>query len=180
MLVFISPRFVLSDACNKEVNLADLLRLPIIPVMIEKTPWPPPGSLAMILSQHIYIDLAGTGGHGGCGRDADWSMKMRELIRRLKLYMNPTTSAKQNVINEKPNSAKPVFEVVEAMESAAPVGAAPPLQDNTTASIEDNVTISFDTEDVHEVQSWNGGHVDQGRVPCCVNALSFPSICVIL
>ena len=43
MLVFISPRFVISDFCLKEVNLADLLRLPIIPVMIEKTPWPPPG-----------------------------------------------------------------------------------------------------------------------------------------
>ena len=70
MLVFISPRFVISDCCLKEVNLADLLRLPIIPVMIDKTPWPPPGSLAIILSQHIYIDLAGTGGHGGCGRDA--------------------------------------------------------------------------------------------------------------
>ena len=172
MLVFISPRFVLSDACTKEVNLADLLRLPIVPVMIEKTPWPPPGSLAVILSQHIYIDLAGTGGHGGCGRDADWNMKMRELIRRLRLYT--TNQNSKEIISEIPN--KPVFEVVEAMEAPAPVGGAPINLDQDVH--EDHVTGSFEAE--AEVNSWGGGNVDPGRVPCCVNALSFPSICVIL
>ena len=122
MLVFISPRFVISDCCLKEVNLADLLRLPIIPVMIDKTPWPPPGSLAIILSQHIYIDLAGTGGHGGCGRDADWSMKMREMIRRLRLYTNPVTGNIDMGMITKTHQE----DVVEAMEAAAPVGSSAP------------------------------------------------------
>ena len=122
MLVFISPRFVISDCCLKEVNLADLLRLPIIPVMIDKTPWPPPGSLAIILSQHIYIDLAGTGGHGGCGRDADWSMKMREMIRRLRLYTNPVSGNIDMGMISKTHQE----DVVEAMEAAAPVGSSAP------------------------------------------------------
>ena len=168
MLVFISPRFVLSDYCLKEVNLADLLRLPIIPVMIEKTPWPPPGSIALILSQHIYVDLAGTGGHGGCGRDADWSMKMRELIRRLRLY-----TSKDMIENSVTKPA--VFEVVEAVE-AAPVGSSIPL--NETMDENDNaaMTESFDTEEPQWEQE-QGGPRD---VPCCVRALTFPSFCVIL
>ena len=59
MIAFITPRFIMSEACKKEVSLADLLRKPIIPVMIERTTWPPPGPLALIMAQHIYIDLAG-------------------------------------------------------------------------------------------------------------------------
>ena len=86
MVAFITPRFIMSEACKKEVSLADLLRKPIIPVMVERTAWPPPGPLALIMAQHIYIDLAGTGGHGGCGKEADWGSKVRELVRRLRLY----------------------------------------------------------------------------------------------
>ena len=86
MVAFITPRFIMSEACKKEVSLADLLRKPIIPVMVERTAWPPPGPLALIMAQHIYIDLSGTGGHGGCGKEADWGSKVRELVRRLRLY----------------------------------------------------------------------------------------------
>ena len=139
MLVFVSPRLVLSEFCTKEVNLADMLQMPIIPIMIEKTPWPPPGSLAMILSQHIYIDLAGTGGHGGCGKDADWATKLRELIRRLRLY---TT---KEIIKEPQETTEAVCEVVEV----AAVGAVP--------------SEATEAESV-SAQSWD--QIDS-RVPCC-------------
>jgi hypothetical protein len=164
MLVCITSRFVISDSCNKEASLGDLLRKPIVPVMIEKTPWPPPGPLALIFSQHIYADLAGSGGHGGCGKDADWSVKMRELIRRLRLYTNPPP--------RKPLEIKKVeddHEVVEAVE-AAPVGAAPPLADRESHN------DSHVDDDVRS-QSWSQG--DPGRGPCCVNICSFlcPRLC---
>ena len=139
MLVFISPRFVISDCCLKEVNLADLLRLPIIPVMIDKTPWPPPGSLAIILSQHIYIDLAGTGGHGGCGRDADWSMKMREMIRRLRLYTNPVSGNIDMGMISKTHQE----DVVEAMEAAAPVGSSAPAASIVEARVGKGPSIHY-------------------------------------
>lgn len=175
MLVFISPRFILSDYCQKEVNLADLLRLPIIPVMIEKTPWPPPGSLAVILSQHLYVDLAGTGGHGGCGKDADWSIKLRELIRRLRLY----TSVREVV------HKTPVYDTLEA-SIPAPVGSTlsmsisnvspppPPQQAN------ENVNESFENEETNSATESTWGHPDPGRVPCCVNVMSLPTFCAIL
>ena len=159
MLVFISPRLILSEFCIKEVNLADMLRMPIIPIMIEKTPWPPPGALAMILSQHVYVDLAGTGGHGGCGRDADWSTKIRELIRRLRLY----TNAVPKEVLESPEDTEAVCEVMEA----APVGAGAPEETE-----EEDVE-----EDIITEQTWTP--VESSRVPCCVSV--FPSnFCSIL
>ena len=158
MLVFISPRLVLSEFCIKEVNLADMLRMPIIPIMIEKTPWPPPGALALILSQHVYIDLAGTGGHGGCGKDADWSTKIRELIRRLRLYTKEVLKH-----DDDPEDSEAVCEVMEA----APVGAGVPEE-----------TEEDEEEDVVTQVSWTP--VQSARVPCCVNVFSSSNFCNIL
>ena len=65
LLCCLSPKSLVSDYCTKEILLADLLKKPILPVMMAKTPWPPPGPLAMILAPLVYTDLAGAGGHGG-------------------------------------------------------------------------------------------------------------------
>ena len=55
----LTPRYAVSESCCKEISLADLLRKPVVPIMVEKTPWPPPGPLALLLSQLVYLDLAG-------------------------------------------------------------------------------------------------------------------------
>ena len=57
----LTPRYAISDSCCKETSLADLIHKPIVPIMLERTPWPPPGPMALLLSQLIYIDLAGEG-----------------------------------------------------------------------------------------------------------------------
>lgn len=59
VLCFLTPRYVLSPLCSREMSLADILRKPIVPIMLEPTPWPPPGALALILSSLVYIDLCG-------------------------------------------------------------------------------------------------------------------------
>lgn len=41
VLCCLSPKFVISDWCVKEVLLADLLKKPILPVMVSRTQWPP-------------------------------------------------------------------------------------------------------------------------------------------
>lgn len=40
----LSPGYAASKLCAREVTLADVLNKPILPIMIEPTPWPPPGS----------------------------------------------------------------------------------------------------------------------------------------
>ncbi|CAF0933242.1 unnamed protein product, partial [Didymodactylos carnosus] len=67
----VTPKYIVSTLCQRELILADLLKTPIIPVMFEDTPWPPFGSLSIVLSQLVYVDLKGVGGHGGSGKKAD-------------------------------------------------------------------------------------------------------------
>ena len=84
VLACLSPKFLISDWCVKELLLADLLKKPIIPVMVTRTAWPPPGPLALVLAPLVYTDLAGAGGHGGEGRHADSLAQLHGLALRLQ------------------------------------------------------------------------------------------------
>ena len=117
MLCCITPRYVVSENCYKEISLADLLRKPVVPVMVERTPWPPPGPLALILSRLIYIDLAGSGGHGGCGKTNDWETKMQEVTHRIRTFTSPIPSMKH----------LKAFEGEKAINISAEAGSGPPV-----------------------------------------------------
>ena len=70
-------------------------------------------------------------------------------------------------------------EVLEAIE-VAPVGGAAAVRDSNAVSPNSTMTLSVSGgSNEGEQPSW-GPHPDPGRVPCCVNALAFPSICTIL
>ena len=58
VIACLTPRYVVSHHCNKEIALADLLHKPIIPVMYEQVTWPPPGgAMSLIFAQLVYINL---------------------------------------------------------------------------------------------------------------------------
>ena len=57
MIACLTPRYVVSHYCNKEIALADLLHKPIIPVMHEQMSWPPGGAMSLIFAQLVYVDL---------------------------------------------------------------------------------------------------------------------------
>ena len=59
VIACVTPKFVISQHCLKELSVADLLRKPIIPVMVDKTVWPPPGGMSLIFSQNVYINMKG-------------------------------------------------------------------------------------------------------------------------
>ena len=84
VLCCLSPKFIISDWCIKEVLLADLMKKPILPVMVARTPWPPPGPLSLCLAPLVYTDLAGTGGHGGEGKHADLLHRLQGLVLKLQ------------------------------------------------------------------------------------------------
>ncbi|KAK3596964.1 hypothetical protein CHS0354_033622 [Potamilus streckersoni] len=92
VIACVSPKYVVSHHCTREIGLADLLRKPIIPVLMEKTAWPPPGGMALILSQLVYINMKGVGGHGGSGIHADLEDKYNEIIQCVSLYAAPNFS----------------------------------------------------------------------------------------
>lgn len=55
--------------------------------MLEATPWPPPGPLALIMSSLVYIDLCGVGGHGGIGKKGDNESRFKEILERITRYV---------------------------------------------------------------------------------------------
>ncbi|KAH9504609.1 hypothetical protein Btru_062423 [Bulinus truncatus] len=85
----VTPKYIASHLCNRELWLADMLHKPIIPVVLETVSWPPPGAMAVILSQLVYISMKGIGGHGGTGIHADLMDKYSELVQRVSLYAKP-------------------------------------------------------------------------------------------
>ncbi|XP_022241620.1 uncharacterized protein LOC106459406, partial [Limulus polyphemus] len=87
VLCCLTPRYVTSLTCSREISLADVLRKPVIPVMVEPTPWPPPGPLAIVLSSLVYIDMCGVGGHGGSGKQADWEQRFNEIVDKVFPYL---------------------------------------------------------------------------------------------
>ena len=66
VIACLSPKYVVSHYCQRELALADLLRRHIIPVMYHTVPWPPPGGMALMLAQTLYVDMKGRH-NGECG-----------------------------------------------------------------------------------------------------------------
>ncbi|XP_054722368.1 uncharacterized protein LOC129232152 [Uloborus diversus] len=118
VLCFLTPRYVLSPLCTREMSLADILRKPIVPVMLEPTPWPPPGALALILSSLVYIDLCGIGGHGGSGRQADWESRFRSIVERLSHFISPSFSPQLTSISSERLIPPPTAPDAQAQEEA--------------------------------------------------------------
>jgi hypothetical protein len=59
VIACLTPRYVTSHHCSKEIALADLLHKPIIPVVYEMIPWPPGGAMSLVFAQLVYINLKG-------------------------------------------------------------------------------------------------------------------------
>ncbi|RWS02006.1 Neuralized-like protein, partial [Dinothrombium tinctorium] len=84
----LTPRYVASRLCTREVTLADVLHKPILPIMLEPTPWPPPGPMAVIMSSLVYVDLCNIGGHGGIGKRGDSETRFRDILERIARYLS--------------------------------------------------------------------------------------------
>ena len=97
VIACITPKFVVSHFCNREMALADLLRKPIVPIMLHPTPWPPPGGMSLIFSQLVYVDYFGVGGHGGCGINADRDQRNNEIVAMVSRHINPSSYFLMNI-----------------------------------------------------------------------------------
>ncbi|XP_035665275.1 uncharacterized protein LOC118408573 [Branchiostoma floridae] len=78
----VTPPYAESKNCRDEVALARNLNTPIIPVMLEKTTWPPPGPMSIPFAQLLYINMAK-------GQDEDpWKGALfEELVRMIDSFV---------------------------------------------------------------------------------------------
>ena len=113
----ITQKYSLSANCRREISLADALKKPIIPLMLEQMKWPPDGPMSMVFTELLYINFFS---------DEKVQMvwkgeKANELIEKLKQFIpeitltnenkgkgtNKTSSqSKTNVRNEQPTEKK--------------------------------------------------------------------------
>ena len=53
----VTHKYSLSANCRREVSLADALKKPIIPLLLEQMKWPPDGPMSMVFSELLYINF---------------------------------------------------------------------------------------------------------------------------
>ncbi|CAF1359773.1 unnamed protein product [Didymodactylos carnosus] len=53
----ITPKYVISANCRREVSLADALKKPIIPLLLDRVSWPPPGPMSLVFTEKLSIDF---------------------------------------------------------------------------------------------------------------------------
>ena len=82
----VTQKYSLSANCRREVSLADALKKPILPLLLEQIKWPPDGPMSMVFTELLYIN---------CCLDkvqALWSgEKYDELMIKLKQFIPDAT-----------------------------------------------------------------------------------------
>ena len=68
-----------------QINLSVNLGKPVIPLLMEKTTWPPPGSMGPIFSEYLFIRFFQRGGEETAeGDQRYWPLpKFQELLMQL-------------------------------------------------------------------------------------------------
>ncbi|KAI8481714.1 hypothetical protein Bbelb_405510 [Branchiostoma belcheri] len=84
----LTPKYIASKNCSMEVNLANDLGKPLIPIIFQPVDWPPRGSMGPILAGHLYINLTWRG-QGGGGLHASIANKQQEILSRIQQKIRP-------------------------------------------------------------------------------------------
>ncbi|XP_043245367.1 uncharacterized protein LOC122393433 [Amphibalanus amphitrite] len=122
----LSQQYLQSQLCLREAHLADLLQLKLVPVLLEKMPWPPAGSLALVFSQLVYVDFAGVGCHGGRGRSVDWARRADELVRQVSQLLPVDERTDTGVVQEQMQLEQVTDAGTGGSDSDAPAESPPP------------------------------------------------------
>ncbi|XP_071115734.1 uncharacterized protein [Haliotis cracherodii] len=81
----VTTKYCLSANCRREVSLADALKKPIVPVLLEPTAWPPSGPMSMVLTSLVYIDLS----KDERVQESWKGEKVDELVQKIQNVVNP-------------------------------------------------------------------------------------------
>lgn len=104
----VTDKYSLSLNCRREIALADAIKKPIIPLLLESMSWPPAGPMSMPLSQLTYINYVSEA-------DLINGEKFTELLQKLASFgigqPSPTVpKEKPNKLTKAPESKPAVKE----------------------------------------------------------------------
>ena len=84
----VTLKYSLSANCRREVSLADALKKPIIPLLLEQMQWPPDGPMSLVFTELLYINFS----KNETDQNSWKGDKFNELVEKLGQYI-PESSA---------------------------------------------------------------------------------------
>ncbi|KAK0070210.1 hypothetical protein Bpfe_000193 [Biomphalaria pfeifferi] len=90
----VTSKYAKSPNCNREVNLSVSLNKPIIPLLLEQCPWPPPGSMGPIFSEYLFIRFFQRTGEEMSDQRYWAKDKFQELLMQLNVVGVPPDETK--------------------------------------------------------------------------------------
>ena len=57
VLTCVTQKYSFSANCRREVSLADALKKPMVPLLLEKIDWPPTGPMSMVFTQLLFVNF---------------------------------------------------------------------------------------------------------------------------
>ncbi|XP_071510056.1 uncharacterized protein [Diadema antillarum] len=97
----VTPKYALSANCRREVSLSDILRKPIVPLLMEQMQWPPEGSMSMPFTQLLYIDFTKEASQANFDDE-----KFDELVLKIQEKAQPTLKTQTGVDPLEPQEAQ--------------------------------------------------------------------------
>ncbi len=103
VLSCITTKYALSANCRREVSLADALKKPIVPLLLESITWPPTGPMSMVFTQLLYINFSKDEKvqEKWVGKEFD------ELISKIESYVPKVTDGGKEAQSAPKNETKP-------------------------------------------------------------------------
>lgn len=127
MLSCVTSKYSLSANCRREVSLADALKKPIVPLLLETMTWPPEGPMSMVFTQLLYINF--------CKPNQDiqnhWNCpQMEELLGKITQATENSTGGKitsdtNGVKHEKPSDTENHREPTSTSQEPRPASTSP-------------------------------------------------------
>jgi len=80
-----------SELDRREVSLADAVKKPIVPLLLEKMSWPPEGPMSMVFAQLLYIDFS----QPDTDVQLNWNCaQFDQLIRQIDCYLDESKNVR--------------------------------------------------------------------------------------
>lgn len=93
----ITEKYSLSANCRREISLADALKKPIIPLLLERMKWPPAGPMSMVFTEMLFINF-----YRNEASQMTWTGdNFDELMEQLGQYVPDNASVSKSKGNEK-------------------------------------------------------------------------------
>jgi hypothetical protein len=138
VIACVTPKYTLSVNCRREMSLADSLKKPIIPLLLEqlKEDWPPAGPMSLVFTDKINIDF-----RSHQKNDMWHGKEYDQILVKLKQYVPEVHTENPNrylIDMERPLSSRQFNQTVTTspfMPLVKRIGSAPVIPQSRACSI---------------------------------------------